>query len=51
MRFSSRPWRKIGIAEHDIREAIDGHWVASDANDFEASASRTARISMKGHHV
>ena len=24
------------MADHDIRAALDRHWVASDANDFEA---------------
>jgi hypothetical protein len=27
---------KIEIEDHDIRAALDRHWAASDANDFEA---------------
>src|SRR4051812_19062733 len=27
---------KIEMADHDIRAALDRHWAASDANDFEA---------------
>src|SRR3954447_17958124 len=27
---------KIEMADHDIRAALDLHWAASDANDFEA---------------
>src|SRR5437763_10901789 len=27
---------KIEMADHDIRAALYRHWVASDANDFEA---------------
>ena len=26
---------KIEMADHDIRAALDRHWAASDANDFE----------------
>src|SRR5215469_4811639 len=28
--------RKIEMEDHDIRAALDRHWAASDANDFEA---------------
>src|ERR1700739_2670064 len=27
---------KIGIERSDIRAALEGHWAASDANDFDA---------------
>ena len=27
---------KIAMEDHDIRAALDRHWAASDANDFEA---------------
>jgi hypothetical protein len=27
---------KIEVEDHDIRAALDRHWAASDANDFEA---------------
>jgi hypothetical protein len=27
---------KIEMEDHDIRAALDRHWAASDANDFEA---------------
>src|SRR5215831_13876887 len=27
---------KIEMDDHDIRAALDRHWAASDANDFEA---------------
>jgi ketosteroid isomerase-like protein len=26
---------KVGMEDHDIRAALDRHWAASDANDFE----------------
>jgi hypothetical protein len=28
--------RRIEMEDHDIRAALDRHWAASDANDFEA---------------
>ena len=27
--------QRVGVDEHDIRAALDAHWSASDANDFE----------------
>src|SRR5215467_11652904 len=34
--FSTRQAGKIEMEDHDIRAALDRHWAASDANDFEA---------------
>ena len=32
----TRHVKEIEMEEHDIRAALDRHWAASDANDFEA---------------
>src|ERR1700751_2484436 len=33
---TQRQGGKIEMEDHDIRVALDRHWAASDANDFEA---------------
>jgi len=36
LKLTQRQRGRIEMEEHDIREALDRHWTASDANDFEA---------------
>jgi hypothetical protein len=36
LKLAQRQGEKIEMEDHDIRAALDRHWAASDANDFEA---------------
>ncbi len=36
LKLMQRQGGKIEMEDHDIRAAMDRHWAASDANDFEA---------------
>jgi ketosteroid isomerase-like protein len=36
LKLKQRQGGKIEMEDHDIRAALDRHWAASDANDFEA---------------
>jgi hypothetical protein len=36
LKLTRRQGGKIEMEDHDIRAALDRHWAASDANDFEA---------------
>ena len=36
MKLTQRQRGRIEMEDHDIRAALDRHWAASDANDFEA---------------
>jgi hypothetical protein len=36
LKLTQRQGEKIEMEDHDIRAAMDRHWAASDANDFEA---------------
>lgn len=36
LKLTQRQGGKIEMEDHDIRAALDRHWAASDANDFEA---------------
>jgi hypothetical protein len=36
LKLTQRKGGEIEMEDHDIRAALDRHWAASDANDFEA---------------
>jgi ketosteroid isomerase-like protein len=36
LKLTQRQEGEIEMEDHDIRAALDRHWAASDANDFEA---------------
>jgi hypothetical protein len=36
LKLAQRQRGEIEMEDHDIRAALDRHWAASDANDFEA---------------
>ena len=37
-----------GVREQEIRAALDQHWAASDADDFETAAIRICDLISKG---